>query len=110
VRNALLGSDTWISELLGKVVLIIMLITGYLEPVCRVSMGKIEETGVEKILRIHGVRSRPIIHLERSASASPLEFAPGPASLPIRLQATSVVSDRAGAAQNRALDMRLYPF
>ena len=31
--------------------------------------------------KYHGARSRPIIHLERSASASPLEFAPDPAPL-----------------------------
>src|SRR5438105_3206278 len=62
-----------------------------------------------KILRIHGARSRPIIHLERSASASPLEFAPDPARLRAALQATSGVSDRACAAQNHAPGMRLHP-
>ena len=66
-------------------------------------------TDASHYTRIHGARSRPIIHLERSASASPLEFAPDPAPLRAALQATSVVSDRACAAQNHAPGMRLHP-
>src|SRR5947207_6577530 len=43
----------------------------YMEPVCGLSMGKIWDGGTENILRIDGTRSRPIILVERSTSASP---------------------------------------
>jgi len=81
----------------------------YLEPVFLIGMVKTARDGAGKILRIHGARSRPIIHLERSASASPLEFAPDPTLLRTASQVISVVSDCADAVQNCAAGMRLYP-